>query len=161
VTAPIATGTPRNTDALGTWLVAAVRSWCLAQARDRSYPSYARIRWDYGPDPAGIISGHTPGSGFILTREGSALLEAEGGINNPMWQVRTIGAQNDAPGAESLAFRADKQLLSVAFPQMIGNTLVHSIVWAGGGPSVLEVDTGRRWHWVCTYVIKSESGQLS
>src|SRR4029077_16164504 len=76
VTAPVATGTPLTTDALGTWLVAAVRSWCLAQARDRSYPSYARIRWDYGPDTAGVISGRTPGSGFILTREGSALLEA-------------------------------------------------------------------------------------
>jgi hypothetical protein len=156
-----ATGTALTTEALGTWLVAGVRAWCLAQARDRSYPSYARIRWDHGPDPAGVVSGRNPGAGFILTREGSALLEAEGLINSPMWQVRTIGAQNDAPGAEALAFRADKQLLSVASPQMVGGTLVHSIIWAGGGPSVLEVDGGRRWHWVCTYVVKSESGLLS
>ena len=157
----ILTGTPLTTEDLGTWLTAGVRTWCLAQARDRSFPSYARVKWDHGPDTAGVVSGKQPGAGFILTREGSVQLEAEGLVNNPMWQVRTIGAPNDAPGAENLALRADKLLLSVASPQVIGNTLVHSIVWAGGGPSVLEVDLARRWHWVCTYVAKSESGQFS
>jgi hypothetical protein len=90
------------------------------------------------------------GRGIVLSRGAGPGLLYEWAFDQPIITVRTIGRQNDYDDGERFA-GADSNV-------DIGGWRALYVVRAGGGPTCIQVDTARRAHFSCSYVMPVASG---
>jgi Bacteriophage minor capsid protein len=107
-----------------------------------------------GPGTLGTVLDISPGRLVILTMGAGAGLDMEEVFDRPSVQVRSVGLQMDYNDAETLAQNIDQGLIGalVNGSQVVNGKYTLRIVRAGGGPALLEKDTGDRYHFVCNYI---------
>lgn len=103
-----------------------------------------------GPeDPEGA------GKWVKITRDPGLGLDMENMFDQVAFTVECAGEQGDYDSAEALAFEIDRFFLRQV-RQKVGGVLV--LYWTrGGGPSVLSIDDSRRWRFVCSYTVCTQS----
>lgn len=99
-----------------------------------------------------------PGPMLVVTMLPGFGHTTEGVMDNPQFQVRTIGPQGDNTGiAHELAVRVDRVLVpEVKTPLSLGGLHVADI-WRVGAPQMLFKEQSGRCHYVCTYNIQIEA----
>lgn len=100
-----------------------------------------------------------PGPLILITRITSAgLITEERLVNQPGFELRCVGEQDDYDSAEDLAFRVDWLLMSPSVAMVMGGVRVSAVQWVSGGPTLLTRDAARRSHFTCGYVFTVPSG---
>lgn len=101
-----------------------------------------------------------PDSYVLLSPYGGPGLALDGALDDKAWQVRSVGRQNDPDNAEAIADAIDIAFISLPSSK-VGGVWVASIQRVGGAPSPLMVDDAERTHYVCNYIVSTQSALVS
>lgn len=134
--------------------LAAVEVYLNARGLAANYPDAKTVR---GTGSADDVKKAGPGRGLILSRGSGPGLIIEWAFDQPIITLRAIGKQNDYDDGEALAGDLDRWMLADS-NVIIGGWQALYVVRAGGGPTCIQVDTARRSHWSCSYVVPVASG---
>jgi hypothetical protein len=119
-----------------------------------AYPDAKVVR---GTGSAADVKAIGAGRGIVLSRGAGPGLLYEWTFDQPIITVRTIGRQNDYDDGEQLAGAVDRWMLADSNVD-IGGWRALFVVRTGGGPTCIQVDTARRAHFSCSYVMPVTSG---
>lgn len=140
----------------------------FGQMRDRIKDILAAVTEGVDPDPIthpfeGVIVMPGPNLPDIPDRYvlltpygGPGLNTGEGILDARGWQVRCVGLQHDEDSGEALADAIDTALLKQHSAKYQG-VWVTGVQRVGGAPVPLMVDDADRTHWVCSYIVETES----
>jgi len=134
--------------------LASVEMYLKARGLTDNYPDAQVVR---GQGSAEDIRRVGPGRGVILSRGGGPGLMLEWAFDQPIITIRTIGRQKDYDDGEQLAGDVDRFMLADSNVDVGGWRCLY-VTRAGGGPTCIQVDTARRSHWSCSYVVPVASG---
>lgn len=101
-----------------------------------------------------------PGAYILMSSTGGPGFNLDGAFDAKSWQARCVGQQNDYVHAEHLA-----DIIDIAFTSLpsskVGGVWVTSIQRVGGAPSPLMEDDAQRTHFVCNYIVDTQSALVS
>lgn len=89
----------------------------------------------------------------IVTGLAGLGFDAEGVLDIPGYQLRTIGKSGNLEDAERFAVELDQAVLAGPFPMDVAGKRVVMIGRTGGAPAPLPLDETNRSNWVCSYLI--------
>jgi hypothetical protein len=117
---------------------------------------------DFSPGPASdeIIQGLSPDDIVFLTVGGGAGETVEGLFMKPFITARVIGPQFSYEKAEEMAWALDDIYGAVDRNTDVGEAKVLSIVNSGGKPQLLQLDAANRYHFVCSYIVETQTGRF-
>lgn len=113
-------------------------------------------------DKVAVIDGpdipSDPGVMLVVTWLPGAGHNAEGMLDLPAFQIRTVGPQGNRDAAKGLAERVDVELtLRIGnWPALVGGRYVVVVARSAGAPAMDRKDAANRTHYVCTYVATVE-----
>lgn len=110
----------------------------------------ADATWTFNPGP---YIPDMPDKLITVTVTDGAGYAAEGALDQPFFQLRTRGNQDDGPGTEAQAFALDAAIAAQRFPQVIDGVSLNLVARTAGAPATLgppEPDS-MRYEYVCTY----------
>ena len=114
---------------------------------------------DPGPATELILQKLTPSWMAFLTVGGGAASSVEGAFDRPFLSVRAIGKQGDYKGSEKFAQDLDAIFLSASGNTLVGEAPTLGISRTGGPPALLQRDSGDRYHWICSYIVETQTGR--
>lgn len=112
--------------------------------------------WDGQVVPGPFDPDDNPGEYVIVTGYGGPGEDAEGTLDLMTFQVRVVGPQKDYDAAEDQAIAIDKSFLSWYSARVGTGPWLAGIQRVGGAPNPLLVDNAERWHFVCSYIFRTE-----